>query len=175
MRLHWPVALRPAFDALFDLDDAMADVVARASEPALAAIKLAWWREALERLDTAPPPAEPRLTAAASELLPRGLTGRELAGLEAGWAELLQEEPDLRSVQARGELLFALGGRLLGASHVGLGDAGGALRADRRHQAGRARLPGRRPLGDVAPVSAKSQAADGACEPRQARPAARDE
>ena len=46
--------LRPAFDALLAIDDAMAEIVATATQPALAAIKLAWWREALEKLDHAP-------------------------------------------------------------------------------------------------------------------------
>ena len=102
----------------------MAAVVARATEPALAAIKLAWWREQLEKLDTAPPPAEPRLQAAAAELLPRGIFGRELAALEAGWATLLDEQPDVALVEARGEALFAIGAKLLGASPDDMGAAG---------------------------------------------------
>ena len=69
VRLYWPVELRPAFDALFAIDDAMAEVVASSSQPALGAIRLAWWREALERLDNGPPPAEPRLQAASSRSL----------------------------------------------------------------------------------------------------------
>src|SRR5688572_10800388 len=93
VRLYWPEELRPAFDVLFDIDDALAAVVARSTEPALAAIKLAWWREQLERLDSEARPAEPRLRAAAAELLPRGVTGAMLAGLEEGWATLLDEEP----------------------------------------------------------------------------------
>jgi phytoene synthase len=124
VRLHWPVELRPAFDALFDIDDAMADVVARATEPALAAIKLAWWREQLERLDDHAPPAEPRLQAAAAELLPRGIKGEKLAGLEAGWATLFDEFPDPKLVEERGEALFGLAARLLGASHLELPAAG---------------------------------------------------
>ena len=36
----------------------MADVVARSTEPALGAIKLAWWRERLEELDDGKVPAE---------------------------------------------------------------------------------------------------------------------
>ena len=52
VRLYWPVALRPAFDALFAIDDALADIVMSSTQPALGAIRLAWWREALERLDT---------------------------------------------------------------------------------------------------------------------------
>ena len=115
VRLHWPVELRPAFDALFAIDDAMAEVVAAASQPAFAAIKLAWWRDALERLDNAPPPAEPRLQAAASELLPRGIAGAELAALEDGWAALLQPHVDEQRLGGRGEHLFGLGAQLLGA------------------------------------------------------------
>jgi len=107
--------LRPAFDALFDLDDAMADVVSRSTEPALAAIKLAWWRERLEELDAGKVPAEPRLQAAARELLPRGISGTELAQLEEDWAVLLQERPDPEAVSTRGRTLFALASRLLGA------------------------------------------------------------
>ena len=124
MRLHWPVPLRPAFDALFDIDDAMAEVVARSSEPTLAAIKLAWWRESLEKLDREPPPPEPRLQAAVQELLPRGITGRELAALESGWATLLDESPDVGLVEGRGETLFELGARLIGANHDGVAQAG---------------------------------------------------
>ena len=78
VRLYWPVELRPAFDALFGIDDALAEVVATATQPALGAIRLAWWREALERLDASPPPPEPRLQAAATELLPRGISGATL-------------------------------------------------------------------------------------------------
>ena len=113
VRLHWPVELRGAFDALFGIDDAFGDAVTSASQPALAAIKLAWWREALERLDTAPAPAEPRLRAAADELLSRGISGSELAGLEEGWAALPQPTPDEKTLDLRGQRLFTLAGRLL--------------------------------------------------------------
>jgi len=106
--------LRPAFDALFDIDEAMADVLVQSTQPALAAIKLAWWRERLEELDQGKIPAEPRLQAAAAELLPRGITGADLAKLEQGWLELLQERPDVARALERGALLFALGARLIG-------------------------------------------------------------
>jgi phytoene synthase len=115
VRLHWPHELRPAFDALFALDDAMASVVASASQPALAAIKLAWWREALEKLDSGAPPAEPRLIAAAAELLPRGISGAELAELESGWAAQLQPEEDEAALEERGVMLFRLLAQILGA------------------------------------------------------------
>ena len=117
VRLYWRAELRPAFDALFAIDDAMGDVVAKATDPTLGAIKLAWWRERLEGLDQGQVPAEPRLKAAARELLPRGISGAELARIERGWAIFLDAEPDLRLAEDRGAELFRIGGQLLGAAH----------------------------------------------------------
>lgn len=126
VRLHWPSDLRPAFDALFGIDDAMAAVVARSSQPALAAIKLAWWRDQLETLGSVPTPAEPRLDAAARELLPRGISGAELVELEAGWAGLLGQVPDMDAAAERGARLFQFGARLLNVEFddATLGSAG---------------------------------------------------
>ena len=126
VRLHWPVELRPAFDALFAVDDAMASVVLGARDLNLSAIKLAWWREQLQALDVSPPPAEPRLQAAATELLPRGIEGGELAELEEGWAQLLQAEPEQEAAAERGARLFGLAARLLGATHADVRPAGAA-------------------------------------------------
>lgn len=125
VRLYWPVELRAAFDALFALDDALGDVVGSTSQPAVGAIRLAWWREALERLDRSPPPPEPRLQGAAAHLLPRGLSGSSLAGLEDGWAALLDETIDRARVERRGALLFALAAQLLEGDHPLLARAGG--------------------------------------------------
>ena len=128
VRLYWPVALRPAFDALFGIDDAMAAVVRTSTGAALGAIRLAWWREALSHLDRAPPPAEPHLQAAATELLPRGVTGAALAGLEDGWLALIEEAPRgddvAAAVASRGERLFAIGAGLFGADDRNLASAG---------------------------------------------------
>jgi phytoene synthase len=116
--------VRPAFDALIDIDDALRDVVASSTQAALGAIRLAWWRDALKRLDQAPPPPEPRLQAAAAELLPRGVSGAMLAALEDGNAALLDETIDWTRVGDGGAALFAIGGRLLGDDDPGLGEAG---------------------------------------------------
>ncbi|MBA2467739.1 MAG: hypothetical protein H0V46_09095, partial [Sphingomonas sp.] len=124
VRLYWPVERRPAFDALFALDDAMADVVARSTDRALAAIKLAWWRESLEKIDYGPPPQEPRLQAAARTLLPANISGRQLSELQTGWATLLDERPDPALIARRGALLFSLSARLLGIPDAGLASAG---------------------------------------------------
>lgn len=103
----------------------MAQVVVRATQPALAAIKLAWWRERLEDLDHGKVPAEPRLQQAARELLPLGISGKKLAELEQSWAALLDEAPDRERIAERGELLFELGAMLLGLQFgESLGKAG---------------------------------------------------
>lgn len=144
------MALRPAFDALFDLDEAMAEVVRSSTQPALGAIRLAWWREALERLDHAPPPPEPRLQAAA-KLLPQGVTGAGLAGLEDGHAALLDETIDWSRVAAGGAALFAVAARLLGADDPRLGEAG------RLFALGRAARLGLPPPGELAPNGLRFQ------------------
>jgi len=95
------------------VDDALAEVVARASDPTLAAIKLAWWRERLEELDEHKVPAEPRLRDAADHLLPRRISGGDMARLEEGYSALLQDAPDPEPALQRGVLLFHLAGRLL--------------------------------------------------------------
>jgi phytoene synthase len=122
--LHIPERVRDAFRALFAIDAAMGDVVARSTDPALARIKLAWWREQLQALDSNPPPTEPRLQAVAEHLLPAGVTGTEIVELEAGWATLLDPEFDSKLVAERGAVLFGIGGKLLGSNDPKLGDAG---------------------------------------------------
>ncbi len=122
--LHAPSRVRVAFRALFAIDSAMGDIVARSTDPGLGRIKLAWWREQLEALDSHPPPAEPRLEAVAGHLRPMGIGGAELAELEAGWATLLDAELDPALVAGRGALVFRIGGRLLGSTDPRLGEAG---------------------------------------------------
>ncbi len=140
VRLYWPVELRPAFDALFDIDDALAKVVASSTQPALGAIRLAWWREALERLDASPPPPEPHLLAVAAHLLPRGVTGARLAGLEDGWAALLDEELDVERIAVRGERLFDIAAALLGGPDPKLSAAGRLFAAESARRGGLANI-----------------------------------
>ena len=88
-------------------------------EPLISQIKLAWWREALEKLDVEKAPAEPVLSALAQHVLPRGVKGAELAAMEGGWALLLTPDP-LTAEQlaayasARGGVLFRCSAVLLG-------------------------------------------------------------
>ena len=114
-----PGRARPALEALWRLDVTLGAVVARGREPRIAQIRLAWWREALERLDAAAPPPEPVLQSLAAHVLPAGVTGTALAAMEEGWGFLLDAEPlDGEALQgyseARGGSLFRHSARLLG-------------------------------------------------------------
>ncbi len=125
-----PLRNRGALAALFAIDMAMGDVVRSTKEPMLGPIRLAWWRERLEELDEAKgAPAEPRLQAVERELLPRGVGGHEIAGLEEGWLRLFDPFPwDIGTSEAiwfRGNLLFNLGARILGDPAEQIQEAGG--------------------------------------------------
>ena len=98
----------------------MARIVAEARDPALAAIKLVWWRDALAALDARSPPAEPLLAAAAAHLVPT-LTGAALGDAEPAWRALLSDPPfsdELLGLHAegRGGKLFASAARLAGVA-----------------------------------------------------------
>jgi len=116
---------RAALSALLALDAALADVVRTTTQPAIGQIRLAWWREQLAKIDYAPPPAMPVLTALAETILPRGVTGTQLAKIVEGWEVLIEEETLDRDALRRfgverGGQLFALAAAILG------GDAGRA-------------------------------------------------
>jgi phytoene synthase len=108
----------------------MGEVVRTTREPMLGPIRLAWWRERLEELDNGKTaPAEPRLQQVERELLPRGVSGHGLAGLEAGWLRLFDPFPwsieTSEAVWLRGNLLFGLGARVLGQAGEPIQAAGG--------------------------------------------------
>jgi phytoene synthase len=174
-----PAKRRAAVGALWRLDSAFGAALAGGREPMISRIKLAWWREALERLDGAPAPAEPVLRELADHALPAGLAGADLAGMEEGWAVLASAEtlgPDALTAyaRARGGALFRFTARLLGgpASPVEAAGEAWALVDLARHcsttedsdvalAAARERiLPGRwpsrlRPLGMLAVLAAR--------------------
>jgi phytoene synthase len=112
------------------IDAAMSDVVRSTREPMLGPIRLAWWRERLEELEkSGAAPAEPRLQEVKRELIPRGVSGDDLAGLEAGWLRLFDPFPwgveASEAIWLRGNLLFGLGGRLLGGADEEIRRSGG--------------------------------------------------
>lgn len=96
----------------------------------LGQIRLAWWRERLEELDSgADVPAEPRLQAVQRELVARGLRGSDLARFERGWVALFDPFPwDIGTAEAiwfRGRQLFAAGAQLLARTDDAIEAAGG--------------------------------------------------
>ena len=120
-----------ALIALFELDSALAAVLRTTREPLVGQMRLTWWHEALSRLDTAPPPAEPVLVALAGTVLRRGVSGARLAMMIEGWEELLDADPACgeamtRFAQRRGGGLFGIAGELLGAGASDPLDAAGA-------------------------------------------------
>ena len=123
-----PQAVRPALATLWRLDERLGQVVAATRDARIGEIRLAWWREALEKLDTAPPPDEPVLRDVAAELVARGLQGVVLSGVADGWSALLATPIDDEALAVhaveRGGALFAAGARLLGGAFTGLQAAG---------------------------------------------------
>lgn len=126
-----PSKRRSAVGALWRLDAALGAALAGGREPMISRIKLAWWREALERLDREPAPAEPVLKALAEHVLPAAVAGADLAAMEGGWAILASPEAltpgELTTyARARGALLFQYSARLLGDPGIALEEAGEA-------------------------------------------------
>jgi phytoene synthase len=121
-----PRPFQAGLTAIFALDERLGAIVAGTTEPLIGLMRLAWWRESLERLDSAAPPAEPLLVQLATDVLPHGATGKMLADIEDGWAALLDGGEDLvvRHGRERGRNLFLAAGRLLGARDDQLGPAG---------------------------------------------------
>lgn len=125
--VYAPQERRAALAVLWRLDERLGRVLDIAQEPMIRAIRLAWWREALEALDTRPAPDEPLLQDVVAHILPCGVTGAELSELEAGWSILVDVPPDLGGhAAARGPVLFSLAARLVGGADDArrLADAG---------------------------------------------------
>jgi 15-cis-phytoene synthase len=123
-----PAPRRAGLAALLALDDALAKLLRTTREPALGQMRLAWWREALERLDHAPAPAEPVLRALEADVLAHGVPGKALVPIVHGWEVLIEEELlDADAMRRFGEgrgALFVAGGALLGSRGDPLAEAG---------------------------------------------------
>lgn len=120
---------RRALETLLALDDALAQLLRTTREPALGQMRLAWWREALARLDQEPAPAEPVLKALEREVLPRGVRGTSLVPIVHGWEVLIEEElldsDALRRFgEGRGHLFVAAGVAMGAGPHDPLATAG---------------------------------------------------
>ena len=138
---------RAGMAALLDLDDRLAEIVRRASDPLVGQMRLTWWREALEALDYAPPPAEPILRALAEHVLPCGVTGTALAAITDGWEALLEEpfgDDALARHAVRGAALFEAMAMVTGTVDAPAAEAGrGWALADLAQHLGDAELGAR--------------------------------
>jgi phytoene synthase len=86
---YTPVAFRPAFALLLQLDMRFADIVRKAREPMIAQIKLAWWRDAFAAEPALRPKGEPLLQvlgACGNVILPSALED-----LVSAWELMLGE------------------------------------------------------------------------------------
>jgi phytoene synthase len=111
-----PAEERSALALLLSLDDLLGVIARTTRDVLIAQMRLTWWYHALVALDTTAPPAEPLLRGLAAELIPRGVSGSDLARLVGGWETLLEDEPSLEVIaEERGAVLFAAAATLLGA------------------------------------------------------------
>ncbi len=119
---HCSRPARAGVAALFALDLAFGHVLVTTREPMLGEMRFAWWRETLEKLGRAEPPAEPVLAALSTHVLPAGIGGEELAVMEDGWLVLLDDRLDraalMRHARRRGGVLFELIARRLGVVDI---------------------------------------------------------
>lgn len=84
-----PRRVRPAFRSLFRLDARLGQIVARASEPMLAQLRLAWWRDELGKPPATRPEGDPVL-----DEISANWAGQEqaLIAMVDGWERLLEAE-----------------------------------------------------------------------------------
>lgn len=115
-----PVEARASLAVLLGLDDALAALLRSTTEPAIAQIRLAWWRERLSELGRAATPAMPVLQSVSEQIVARGIAGERLVAIVEGWeilieAERLDRDALSQFAEQRGGRLFAIGAELLGA------------------------------------------------------------
>lgn len=127
-----PIDRRASLAALLGLDEALAALLRSTKEPAIAQIRLAWWRERLAELDFAAPPAMPVLESLASDVVARGIAGKRLVGIVEGWevlieADRLDRDALLAFADKRGGGLFAVAAELLGARAEPMAGQGWAI------------------------------------------------
>lgn len=131
---------RPALAALFALDDALAALLRTTTEPTIAQIRLAWWREEIARLVPGAPPAMPVLAGLSEHVLPRGIDPVRLVLIVEGWEVLIEAQALHRNAlmnfaASRGGTLFAIGSDLLSVPVDPAAGEGWALSDLARHLA----------------------------------------
>ncbi len=166
--LYAAAPVRPAWMALHGLDLELESVVAGTTEPMIGEIRLAWWREALQGLDTGRVPKQPLLQLIAAEVLPRGVSGGELAVLEDRWAGLIGSDEVPEAHFSGGGDLFALLARLAGGDEAQARALGAAWAAGEAVPPGRYAAP-LRPLLGLTRLAARDAARARAGAPPEPR------
>jgi phytoene synthase len=115
---YTPVAFRPAFTLLLQLDVRFADIVQKAREPMIAQIKLAWWRDAFAAEPALRPKGEPLLQAlgACGDVI----SPSALEDLVSAWELLLGEDEWTAQDVAKHAALR--GGAIFGSYAAWIGD-----------------------------------------------------
>lgn len=116
-------------DTLFALDRQLGDIVRTTEQPIVGQMRLTWWYETLERLDTGPAPAQPLLQELAGTIGDGRISGRALATMTEGWEILLDPDRDdagslERFAQLRGATLFRAAATLAGQDDSAVESAG---------------------------------------------------
>lgn len=123
-----PAGARDGMAALLALDDQLAGIVRTTSQALVGQMRLTWWHDAIARLESAPPPAQPVLQALAAHLVP--VTGAAaLAPMIDGWEVLLDPEltdEALAEYAAGRGALFSAAAVLMGEGAERIGHAGEA-------------------------------------------------
>ena len=115
---YTPVAFRPAFTLLLQLDGRFADIVRKAREPMIAQIKLAWWRDAFATEPALRPKGEPLLQSlgACGDVI----SPSALQDLVSAWELMLgEDEWAAQDVEAHATLR---GGALFGSYAAWIGE-----------------------------------------------------
>lgn len=106
--------------ALFALDATLGQILRSTREPVIGQMRLTWWFEALNKLDTGDVPAEPVLQALSVHVLPKGVSGAGLGEMIDAWEVLIDGDAldgqALATHARRGVILFGAAATLLGLS-----------------------------------------------------------
>jgi 15-cis-phytoene synthase len=110
---------RNDFATLLAFDGVLGQAIRTVSEPALAQLRLAWWRDQLS--DEAPPPSDPVLVAVRRLCSNGKVSAGGLAGVVNAWESMLQDEPLSDAAlddyaMERGVGLFAAAAQVAGQS-----------------------------------------------------------
>ncbi len=87
---HTPAVMRPRLRTLFALDQRLARIIGKATEPMLAQMRLSWWREMLEQGRSLRPQGDAVLDAIGETWAGEEAALRDLVN---GWEHLLADPP----------------------------------------------------------------------------------